>query len=557
MKTFNDYGIDINGKTGQIKVLCPKCSSTRKKRKYPCLSVNTDLGTWICFHCDWQGGLKTGQENISNPYAWKPKTYIKPTIPTERVMGKVEEYFTKRGISKAVLDRNKITSGEIYMPQLEKEVNTIMFPYYRNGELINIKYRDNQKNFRMGAGAERIFYGFDDIETDSLIIVEGEMDKLSLEEAGFISVVSVPDGAPPPKANNYGSKFSFIESSADIINNCKEIILAVDNDLPGETLQEELSRRIGKEKCKVVAWPEGCKDANDVLVKLGETFLVDIINNAKPYPIKGIFTVDDILEQIKTLRQEGFTKGINPGWDSVAEKYRVSPGVWTVVTGIPSHGKSEFIDALIINMANIHDWHIGIYSPENQPLERHAKKLMEKYIGKYFWSMKDNEIELGMGFLNHYFSFLLPQDEDPHSVKAILSLAKVLVLRKGIKGLVIDPWNELDHSRPYGVTETEYISQSLSKIRKFARDYGVHIWLVSHPTKLQKCADGTYPVPTPYDISGSAHWRNKADNAISVWRDLNSKTEPVQIHIQKIRFKEDGEIGRVDLYYDTVSGRYR
>jgi twinkle protein len=135
-------------------------------------------------------------------------------------------------------------------------------------------------------------------------------------------------------------------------------------------------------------------------------------------------------------------------------------------------------------------------------------------------------------------------------------LAKVLILRKGIKGLVIDPWNELDHSRPSNLSETEYISQCLSKIRRFARLHNIHIWLIAHPTKLRKEDNGNYPVPTPYDISGSAHWRNKADNCISIWRDLNDRDTPVQIHVQKVRFKEIGQVGMVELNYDYKSGRY-
>ena len=88
-----------------------------------------------------------------------------------------------------------------------------------------------------------------------------------------------------------------------------------------------------------------------------------------------------------------------------------------------------------------------------------------------------------------HFSFILPDERDL-SVTGILGLAKALVYRKGIKGLVVDPWNELSHQRPPGLSETEYISESLTKIRRFARAYGVHVFLIAHPTKLSKDKDG-------------------------------------------------------------------
>lgn len=121
---------------------------------------------------------------------------------------------------------------------------------------------------------------------------------------------------------------------------------------------------------------------------------------------------------------------------------------------------------------------------------------------------------------------------------------------------MIDPWNELEHTRPQGLSETEHISQVLGKIRRFAHAHGVHIWLVAHPTKLAKDREGGYPVPTPYDVSGSAHFRNKADMALSVWRDVTNEDAPTQMHIQKVRFRESGQIGMVSLYFDKVTGRY-
>jgi twinkle protein len=141
------------------------------------------------------------------------------------------------------------------------------------------------------------------------------------------------------------------------------------------------------------------------------------------------------------------------------------------------------------------------------------------------------------------------------TIPALLKQAKALVARHGIRGLILDPWNEFDHARGT-TTETEYISTSLTQIRRFARNYGVHVWLVAHPQKLYRRDDGSYPVPTPYDISGSAHWRNKADNCLAVWRDENDPDEPVHLYVQKVRFREVGKIGLVPLRWSSINGRY-
>jgi twinkle protein len=550
-KTFCDYGIDVKGKTfGTVKIPCPKCSHTRKKKTEPCLSVDIGKEVWNCHHCEWSGGLKNG--NGYNGY--KPKPVKKPQYSTESGLSeKARTYLNGRGITDEVLDRNKITDGPEWMPQVEKEVNAIRFPYFKDGEVVNILSRDGEKNIRFFIGGEMVLYGYDNIKGETLIWTEGQIDKLSCEVAGFNSCVSVPNGAK--------SKLDFLEQCEKKLEPVKFHIMALDNDEDGKKLEAELIRRLGPEKCKLVTWPDGCKDSNDCLTKYGAKNLQQCIELAKPCPIAGLYEVRDIAENVLTLYHQGAKGGADVGWPSLEKLYSVREGEWTLITGIPSHGKSEVLDAMLINIAESEGWSFGICSPENQPLERHVAKLLEKFTRKPFRlglteRMTPDDIFPGLEWLGEHFSFILP-DEDDLTVNGVLRLARSLVYRKGIKGLVIDPWNELDHSRTSNQSETEYISDSLTKIRRFARKYGVHVWLVAHPTKLQKQTNGKYPVPTPYDVSGSAHWRNKADNCLAVWRDLSElDSKEVQVHVQKIRFKEVGQIGMVELVYDYLTGRY-
>lgn len=563
MKTFADYGIIIppDARFGEVYVNCPKCSPSRKKSNDPCLSANTEKEVWHCHHCGWGGGLKSGEERNSQPNAWKQEFYRPPPVlPVETISNGALVFFKSRGITEPTLRRNKVCTGEAWIPQLEALATAIFFPYFDNGQLKNIKYRAQPKHFCMVAGAELVPYGLDDVrDSDTVIWVEGEIDKLSMEEAMFPNCLSVPNGAPSASSKNYSSKFDFLTPYVDLFAPKKHYI-AVDNDEPGVRLQEELSRRLGRESCWLVTWPAGCKDANEVLMRYGVAEIQDCIKKAKPYPIAGITTVEDVLPNLVELYRRGLPRGKSTGWSNIDEFYTVRPGELNVVTGTPGAGKSEFIDALMVNLAESYDWRFGIFSPENHPIERHVAKLIEKQVGLPFGAGPSQRAELSdiaksAAWLHHHFYFI-QQDEAGLTVDALISKFAALVKRHGINGMVVDPWNELDHTRPERLSETEYISLCLTKFRRFARINGVALWLVAHPTKLRKDEHGKYNAPSLYDISGSAHWYNKADNGLIVHRDKVDGGANVEIHIAKIRFKEVGQVGATMMRYDRLTGKY-
>lgn len=556
MKAWSDLGIDTRGRaSGEIKVTCPQCSPHRKKRSFPCLNVNLDKGVFHCWHCGWSGGLGQGTQIVPR----YTKVYRRPDyvaqasgLPTE-----VVQWFASRGITESVLRRNQVGAGRAYFPQVEEERGCVMFPYLRGSEVINVKYRTRDKLFRMAGGAERVLYGLNDIG-DRLVWVEGEMDKLSLDVAGIASCVSVPDGAPAVDAKNYETKFDFLGDEA--LSAASHHIIAVDADAPGQRLRDELIRRLGPDRCSVVTWPDGCKDANDVLMQLGASALAQCIAAARPVPVDGAHDVSEFADAMRELYERPQRlRGVSTGWPAIDRHYTVLPGEWTLVTGIPGHGKSEWLDALCVNLARLHGWSFAVFSPENSPVTYHLQKLAEKYIGKPYDDgptprMSVNEREIALTFLDEHFTILQPDDRSP---EALLDRARQLVQRKGIRGLVLDPWNEMEHVRDRAATETEYISGVLSKLRAFAKAHDVHVWLVAHPKQLLKDKAGGYPVPTPYDVSGSAHWRNKADNCVTVHRDVMAEHSAVDIHVQKVRKKSVGRPGLVTLQYDNRCGQYR
>lgn len=563
MKTFADFGIDVpHSAAGEVDVTCPQCSPTRKKKHVKCLGVNVREGVWFCQHCGFAGTLKQGVER-SEDLHWRKPVYRKPepiVIPEAHDLQLVE-WFAKRSISPSVLRRNLVSLQRVYMPQVEDHVKAICFPYYRGDELINAKYRDREKNFRMVGGAERILYGLNDIDPARCVIVEGEIDKLSVEVAGITSCVSVPDGAPAINAKNYASKFTFLDADAERICAVKEWVIAVDSDEPGTRLEQELVRRLGQENCRRVTWPEGCKDANEVLVKHGADRLRECLDGAKEFPIEGVVYINDLAREIDLLYAEGERRGFSTGWPAFDRYFTVRPGELTVVTGIPGHGKSNWLDALLVNLARQHGWVTGIFSPENAPLHRHASRLMEKYIREPFRPgptprMSEQRKNEAREWCDFYFPLIRPREESDWTVDHILGIGKALVRRHGMRAMVIDPWNELEDIRPSTMSETEYTGKCLKRMRQFARHHDVHLFLVAHPAKMYRGKDGQYPVPNLYDISGSANFRNKPDNGIVVWRDLNNPDQPVDVHVQKIRDRVIGEVGGMSFRYSKVIADY-
>ncbi len=266
----------------------------------------------------------------------------------------------------------------------------------------------------------------------------------------------------------------------------------------------------------------------------------------------------DLIAKVHHLYDHGMKAGVSPGWSELGKLYQVVKGQLNVVTGIPSHGKSEFTDALMVNLALKEGWNFVVYSPENYPVELHARKLVEKLAGRNMFGPKRiprENLGLNIDWVTEHFTFLDGCDEDvtlDSIFEAVLEQRKI----RPVDGVLIDPWNELESTRPEKVTETDFIGQCLKRCRMFARKFEIAFWIVAHPYKLRKDPKtGKYPIPTMYDISGSAHWYNKADNGIAVWRDFtNNQTD---VHIQKIKFKYYGKAGVVSMKYEPQSGRYK
>ena len=544
--TFESNGIFLRGTSRQEKTTCPKCSHTRKNKSDLCLSVNVDEGVWHCHHCGWKGSLMTKNKSFqSQPVIEKPKQEVVTDLPIEIV-----NWFVDRGISEETLTSESIGYSKGW----------IQFPFYKNGEVVNIKYRKTDKSFKQEKNAEKCFYRFDNLQgMKTIIITEGEMDALSIVESGLSNVVSVPDGATAPNSNPTDRKFSYLISAEEQFMNADTIILCTDNDAPGKHLREELSRRIGREKCFRVTYPLDCKDMNEVLVKHGKDRVMEVISNAHPYPIEGVVTIGDVTEEAIDLLNKPEHMGLSTGWTDIDGLYRVSPSEVTVVTGVPNMGKSEWMDALMINMIQDYGWKFGIFSAENFPVKHHLLKLVGKFAGKPFYGeekMSEEVARNSMDILDDHIKFIGTQ-ENSVTIATIMEQARLLNYRFGLNGLIIDPWNTLEHKFGDGENETNYVSRVLAELNAFAKINEIHIWVVAHPRKMENDNNRRPVVPSPYDISGSANWFNKADNAITIHRHRTDEDDYVGVHVHKIRFQyKNGKPGVGKLNYNIKTGKY-
>ena len=276
-------------------------------------------------------------------------------------------------------------------------------------------------------------------------------------------------------------------------------------------------------------------------------------------------------KRVSRLWEKGLPPGSATGWQNVDKHYTVAPGQLTILTGWPGSGKSEWLDALLLNLAK-QGWRFALFSPENYPPEIHIAKFLEKFVGKPFGNgltprMTEDECSEAMTEIDEWFGFIIPKattERTNFSVEQILGAAELQFRSASLwhgkehaLGLVIDPWNELEHLRPQHMSETEYVSATLSAVRAWARLHRVHVWIVAHPQKLRRDDLGKLPVPRPDAISGSIHWWNKADNALTIWREMDDQAKAeVSVFVWKVRFKHIGRPGEVQLHYDRVTGRY-
>lgn len=525
---------------------CPYCTPSRRNRKSKTLGVvmhpDRSVG-WCCHHCGEKGRARMTVIPVNIPLN---RTSSLAPVARHETDDFALSYMEGRGISEKIYRQYGCFQAKRYFPKLEKEDVCIGFPVIFNGKEKSCKFRALSDKAFAGAGSPPVLFGFQlyDPEVPHILIAEGEIDAMSWAEAGIANAMSLPSGAsvggPEKQGYLWGSKVA--------IENSKRVYVALDDDEPGHACAEELARRVGKHKVYVVKYPEGCKDANDVLQLHGKEKLVEVFSNAAPWPVSGLYDTLRYSAEVMDLIIRGEDTGLSTGLSNLDGIYKLSPAKLNVVTGIPGSGKSELIDQIMVNAAEQEGWRFAICSFENHP-KAHIKKILEKRTRTASSGMPVPEIDKALGWCQNHFFFIRFDDGQPCRIDDILERARIATLRYGIRGLVIDPFNYIQ--RDTDVTETQFISDMLTKCRQFTQSTDCVIFFVAHPAKLMRVG-GTYPMPGGYDISGSAAWYAKADAGLTVGR---GRTDGVTIvECWKQRDKGLGNHGTIALAYDKATG---
>lgn len=455
-----------------------------------------------------------------------------------------------RGLDLEVIARLGVESSD----KLPGE-DCIAIPFVQGGKVVNHKYRTlANKGFAQDANAVKCLWNIDVLSDETLtdiplIVTEGELDAMAAIQAGYQRTVSVPDGAPAKALgeDDTGAKYSYLEDATAKLASVKQIILATDADEPGANLLNDLAIRLGKHRCKWIRYPKGCKDLNDALREYGVRGVKAAIDTAKWMDVGGVYLMSE-LPPVPDMQPH------RAGMDGLDNRYRVRMCDLAVVTGVPSHGKTNWVNDFVCRLASKHGWRVAFGSFEQEPQIDHKRNLRRWYCGAPIHKLTDDEIRSADEWIDQRFVFVVPEQDRDADLMWVLEKCAAAVTRFGARIVVLDPWNELDHNRPRDMSLTEYVGFAIRQLKKFARKYQIHLIVVAHPAKMHKNSDGQYPVPTLYDISDSAHWYNKPDIGVVIHRTNETET---LVRVAKSRYHDIiGEPGDEIFTFDRNRGRY-
>lgn len=434
--------------------------------------------------------------------------------------------------------------------------DSLAFEFRQNGVVSFLKVRTPDKRFWIEPkGAALCLWNEDCLSEPSgsapLIITEGEIDALSFLAAGGTRVVSVPNGAagrPGEGDINPADdhQFSYLWEGNKLhhgLRSFSKIILATDADHPGQVLRDELAVRLGRSRCWYVTYPEGCKDANEVLARLGVDALVDVMAGAKPMVPDRLVSFSDIPSRAENPRYSS-------GWAGLDDYLMIVPPELIVVTGTPGAGKSQWTLALCANLARVHGLKGAILQFEDKP-DRNRNDLM-RYARS--WEQQDKAIKENgaSAWVDRMFKTIAPTEDFDQDTDFNLDWLRATIeeaaTRHEARWVLVDPWNEVEHVWRINDTETGYTNQALRQLKALTRRFQIALIIVTHPSK----GGGSKPIGemSLYDISGSAAWKNKADHGVIISRETPTAIE-THVKIDKSKdFKTMGRPGVVRMKFE-------
>lgn len=456
----------------------------------------------------------------------------------------------------------------------------LKIPYEQDGEVVNWKLRQlDEKRFQQRKGGAQIFWRYDCIgdaalAEEPLLITEGEFDAVAAIMAGHWRTVSIPAGAPETSVEDRaGAKYWFLEHARAKIEPIKQIIIAADADGPGRALLSDLSALLGPARCRFVAYPEDCKDLNDVLLKHGLEAVKRVIDTAPWKAVAGVYRFDE-LPPVPDLtiwrpRFEGFSE--------IGDLIPLCPGHLSIWTGLPSHGKSTLLNACAWAISEREGIRIAHGAFETTPQREYLQDLISHKTGFPIGhaGMPEGAVDSARAWVQEHIVFINADsglNEEGEMIDATLEwfiqCVQTAVVRYGCRFIILDPWSQIDHDLVGGEREDQYIRKALRRFRTLARIFDVHIAVVAHPMKARRDADGAYEMPEGYEISGAAHWYNFADVGVTAHKAPETKMEDgeevfdensrrVLIRVWKVKnHRMMNRPGDVYANVDSNTGRY-
>ena len=455
-----------------------------------------------------------------------------------------KEYAASRGISPATLERFDVGGGTAFFRELGRKAPGIAFRYWGpDGSEVGAKCRCIEvKDFTQREGSESVLWNLPAIVTqETVYITEGEFDAMSLVEAGIDAdqVTTVPNASTAGKA--------LLHALDHGLNGVKKFVLCGDQDEAGLSSRQVILKTLGPARCWFVDWPKGIKDANQMLQTVQADGLAGYLEGAKPWPVEGLYTLDQLPEPPPLTPWIVF-----PEWES---KLLFAPGTLSVFTGHPGHGKSHLLLQILYHIAARYGVKFVVASMETRPIP-HARRMLRSFRHKKLEKdLAPEQCDEADDFIREHFLFMEHPDHRP-TPEWVLDTAEVAVVRHGCRGVVTDPWNKLEsHS---GDIDTQWIGKSLDAFYDFANDLNVWVPIVAHPTKLGQRAG---QAPLLEDIAGSKHWDNRVDQGVVIHADDglyegDKQTFERSVYVRKARYPEIGRPSKLNMRLDPKTWCY-
>ena len=387
-----------------------------------------------------------------------------------------------------------------------------------------------------------------------LVMTEGEFDALAALIGWGGYATSIPNGAissrtEPGKLIADDTAFSFLwGKDLKIIPELLQfdrIILAMDSDGPGQIMRDELAIRIGPGRCWIVAYPEGCKDLNDVLMKHGAEAVRFVLEQARPMRPGRLLKPSEI-------PLPRYTQTFSSGWPFMDKHLMLTRPELIVVTGIPGHGKGAFIQSLCYHLADQYGLRTAFWTPEDPP--HRLRRNMKRFGMRRNMHPSPEEQVAAEKWYDDHFMISELGDEDRPTVQRLIEEMESAVLHHNCQAFVVDPWNCILHQRGRS-SDTDYIADALEEFKSKMRILGCMLFIAAHPTKVKKGEDVDL-----YTINGSANWYNKAEHGIIIDRFIGDDGDPsdtIEVYTQKCKDHETmGKPGKVKMKYNSATADY-